>query len=368
MQVKRITIGMLAVTGIALSGCSAEADGHASGGESRVLTYATSLEEESPYTIAFTNWAQEIEERTEGRITFEAHYNGSLCEPYEVSSCVAAGTADMGLTVPAYEPSLYPLSQVTTIGFVTNDLQTISGAFNDLYSESDELQQEWQDVGVYPLLNFPAASNVFASGHELNSFDDFEGMSVRATGDAAVALSSLGVNSVTMTLPESYEGIERGVISGMNTALDVLVNTRIYEVAPYVYDVGEYWGNGHLIHTIISDSVWESLAPEDQQIMQEVADDLGGSFVEDIMIPDAEEDCSFLAENNVTVTDIGPKEVGEDWAREAQSMQLQEWQERASLEPEVAQPLFDRFTELVHERENPERNHLYPAAVCMESQ
>ncbi|GAA3509171.1 TRAP transporter substrate-binding protein DctP [Georgenia daeguensis] len=353
---------------LVLAGCSSSSAGSEGGGQSEVtISYASFVDAKNPHSLAFQEWADQVTEATDGAVTFEPNYNGSLCAAGEIVSCVGAGTADMGFTSAAYEPSLLPITMLGTIGVVTNDAQAQADAGTALYEESEELQAEFEGQGIRLMFNTPAAPNVLASAEEVADLDALDGSTIRAAGEAAIALEKLGVSPVNMAIAEVYESIERGVISGIQTSIDGISSSRLFEVAPHIYDVGEYMGNGVLLHTVINQDVWDSLSPEAQDAMTAAADDVAGRFVADFARAGAESDCTKIIEAGGTVQPIGPSEDGVAWAKAAQEDQIANWVEDASGAIDDPRALFDRFVELVEERESGD-DAFTPAGVCMEMQ
>lgn len=353
----------VAAVALTLTGCSSDANAT----KTVQLSYASFVDERNPHSRAFQAWADEVTARTNGAVTFEAHYSSALCAAGEIISCVANGTADMGFSPAGYEPAVLPISTFTSIGFVTRDLQAQADAATVLFEESADLKKEWERVGIQPIFHTPSNPYVVATSKELSSLSDFSDLSLRASGDGAIALNELGANPVAMSIAESYESIERGVISGINTSIDGLATSRIYEVAPKIYDVGEFWGNGMIMHTMINKSVWDGLDPETQEIMEETAKSVSGKFVQDYSIPGAEADCKVLFDAGARVHSIGPEDEGSSWAASAQDAQIGDWMKNGGSALQDPSSLINEFKKLVAERAN-ETDSFSPAGTCKKLQ
>lgn len=357
-------IGVIAA-GAALALGATACGGEASGGgegETFTLTYATFVGADHPTARAYQQWADLVEERSEGRVTFESHFDGSLCAAGEIASCVSSGTADFGFVIPGYEPASFPLSTFNAIGFITNDLQAPVDAFGDMYAESEEIRAEFEDQELHLVYSTASYPYLIASNKEVSDLDGLNGLSLRSSGDMSGPLSELGINPVSITIAESYESIERGVVDGISTALDGLVDAGLQEVTPYIYDIGEYSGNGMLHHMVANRGVWEGLSPEIQEIMATAGEEVGGSFFDEF--DETEKHCEMLEEAGSEAFAIGPDAEGAKWAESAQKQQIDEWVGRAGAVNSDPKAIFDDYVQRIEAIE--EEGAVTPVSRCID--
>lgn len=354
-------VGALGAVALAVTACGGGASEAGAEAESVTLTYATFVGADHPTSKAFQKWSEMVTEETDGTVTFDTHYDGSLCAAGELAACISNGTADIGFVIPGYEPALFPLTTVDTIGFVTNDLQAQVDGFGDFYAESEELQAEFADQSLEIVYSTASYPYLIASTKETPDFEDLQGISLRASGDMAGPLSELGINPVAISIAESYESIERGVIDGISTALDGLVDAGLQEVTPYIYDLGEYSGNGMMHHVVVNTDVWDDLPADAQKVFTSAGEEVGGAFFADF--DNTEEHCAMLEESGVTVSSIGPADVGEQWAETAQRGQIDAWAERAGQAHEDPEAIFDQYVEKV--KANEDGDSSTPISRCM---
>jgi TRAP-type C4-dicarboxylate transport system substrate-binding protein len=76
---------------------------------------------------------------------------------------------------------------------------------------------------------------------------------------------------VTLSLPEIYEAISRGVIDAAPFSVDLVMNYKLFEVARNISEItlwlGPSWG------VWIAESAWQKLPAAAQKVMLEVADE-----------------------------------------------------------------------------------------------
>jgi TRAP-type C4-dicarboxylate transport system substrate-binding protein len=321
--------------------------GGSSSGEEVELTFSSFLTEDHPASVAAEAWMEQVTEGTDGAVTFETFYNGSLCGAADSISCAEDRTADVVLAVPAYNPDM-TLANVGSVAFQTSDLQANQDAINALYEDNEDYRGEYEGRGLTMLYTFNNSMPVLASPEPVDSLNDIDGMSLRASGAMSTGIAAVGANPVAIDPAEIYEALERGVVDGATFPLESVVDYRLTEVAPNVYDLGEFMGSYAMNTYTMNLDAFESLSVEHQDVLREVSDDLAGNYVEEYLIPTMEENCRALAETGTTVERLGPETVGEAWAEQAGSEQRQAWEESAS-ELTDATAMFDAYVANIEE-------------------
>lgn len=247
--------------------------------EPRKLTYATYL----PNTYALVkvdNWfMDEVTKRTNGAITFEPYYGGTLLGASDMLPGIAAGAADMGNSVPsAYNRADYPLSNIT-LPFITEHVDSVSKAFKSLYEENDAFRQEYESKGIR-LLYAPAyGENTLWSTKPVAKPSDVDGLRVRAVLAIGDALADLGASPVAIPWNEALEGMQRGVVDAMSAApFDTAVAGGLPEVAPHGSDVGRM-GVYAVSATVLNADTWNQLEPEAQEVFAQVASEVPDYYI-----------------------------------------------------------------------------------------
>jgi len=95
-----------------------------------------------------------------------------------------------------------------------------------------------------------------------------KGLEIRATGLSAATLSALGASPVAMSQAEAYEAISKGVVNGNLGPIEVLKGWGQAEVTEYITST-PFLYNTLFFFTMNTDK-WNSISPEDQQIILEV--------------------------------------------------------------------------------------------------
>jgi TRAP-type C4-dicarboxylate transport system substrate-binding protein len=97
-----------------------------------------------------------------------------------------------------------------------------------------------------------------------------KGLKIRATGQLADIIKTLGGLPVPLPMPDVYEALRRGVIDGVTVDLSTLKYWKFAEVTKYVT---AYWqlGTGITFYYVMNKSKWNALSADHQKIFTEVA-------------------------------------------------------------------------------------------------
>ena len=194
----------------------------------------------SPKSIAvrlfLQPWAEEIEERTEGRVevqVFPAMQLGG--KPSDLYGQARDGVVDIVWTLPGYSAGRFPLTEAFELPFICADAEATSQALNDFYRTW--LRDEYKDT--QPLVFHTAApGHIHTADREVRTLEDLEGLKMRAPSRASAAmLKALGAVPIGMPVPKVYEALSRGVVEGAWIPWTIMRPFRLHEVTQYHTEV-----------------------------------------------------------------------------------------------------------------------------------
>lgn len=175
-----------------------------------VLKFTSPAPDQGVFTRANDALAKYIEEKSEGRITFERYYGGSLVKPGDELDSLSSGIIDMAVFTNSYVPGKLPLSTITTTTSLWEDVWVGSKAFDELYKQNKNLTDEVEQYGVKHLGNYSLPGSYMLSTKKIESLEDLKGMTVVANGQVANLARALGANAVSVPVEDLYETISKG--------------------------------------------------------------------------------------------------------------------------------------------------------------
>lgn len=239
------------------------------------LTYALFQPEVAALSVMNTEFAREIERRTDGRVKITVHAGGSLLGAPAMYQGVIDGVADMGNGISSYDPGAFPF---TSIAELPSKAQSGWAVSNALYDFMEEYQpDEWSEVHMLTTVSTAADFLAMMMGKKpLKTMEDWRGVSIR-TNHADIT-QAMGGTVKDLPMADVYDALSKGVLDGVMGTTEPLVSWRLGEVCDWVTINPAPVQPSILWYNIINPDTWESLPGDIQEIMTEVGREYSGKL------------------------------------------------------------------------------------------
>ena len=270
-----------------------------------VLKYGHNQTEDAPFHAGAVKLAELVDEYSNGTMRVDVYSNAQLGDETELLEGCMTGTIDMcGFSLGSLA-SVDKAFNVFLIPFLFENYEQVDAVLRD--GETGKYLSElllnynvrclsWSESGFRHTLN---------SKHEVAVPEDLAGLKYRCPGWAIFmdVVNSWGANAVSMPFSEVYMAAQQGVIDVQEGALFAFTTQGMHEVQKYLTLDGHIY-NGDL--KIVSESTWQKLTPEQQEILAKAAYEAGEYQRE--LIRDTEQDyIDIMEEAGVTVTEVTDK-------------------------------------------------------------
>lgn len=219
-------------------------------------------------TLAMIPWAEEIELRTDGRVTFTLFGAGSaLGDATKQFDQVRAGVVDVAVGIPAIPRGRHPKSVLIELPFTVPDATVGTCA---MMAMREDLASDYPGAKILNLtVTEPSAAH---TKQEVASLDDLQGLRIRTPTPAITAmLEEIGATPVGMPPTDIYESVERGVIDGNIMPWGPVGAFKLQEVLLYHLDAAI---NPVAMYTVFNQRRFDSLPEDIQTIIEEVSDEV----------------------------------------------------------------------------------------------
>lgn len=217
---------------------SASGSAPASSGETIVLSCATKVTEDSFEGTTYQNFADLVNEYTNGSVTIQIYPSEQLGDSTTVVNNMQLGTVDMYIEGSTFYSGYGVDVSFTSSPFLMTDydayVEMVTGEFGDLQMQQMEsagfkmlcTDRSWQRGPYY----------VTCSTAPLNTLDDLKAIRLRSADSAAFmnAMSSLGVSTTVVNYSECYMALQQGTVDAVNCPVSNVESMAFWEVAPYV--------------------------------------------------------------------------------------------------------------------------------------
>lgn len=226
--------------------------------------------------ILFRHFAQQIEERTNGEITVTIP--GTSMAPVDgLWELVTTGVADV-VNHPRYiTPQQLHLAGLAELPFNTLSSEAASVALQRTYERYFADRNEYEGVKVLALNAF-AGRQIMNNIRPIEAIEDYAGIKIWATpGPLADAVRATGATPVVAPFPQLFEFASRGTIDGAILTPETAAGSQVASYMRYYTVVPG--GLGNLSFGLMMNiDTWNSLSPEHQQIIEEIASTLPAEF------------------------------------------------------------------------------------------
>ncbi|MBI5904680.1 MAG: TRAP transporter substrate-binding protein [Deltaproteobacteria bacterium] len=193
------------------------------------LTYANFPPAATFPCVQMERWAKEVEKRTGGKVKVQTFPGGTLLPAKNILDGVISGVADIGNFAMSYQPGRFPVSEVVDLplGFTSSRVASLT-----LYDLVEKYQpKEFDKVKILTLFTCPPTN--FMTKVPVKSLADLKGLELRVAGTSAEVVKRLGGIPVAMPQSETPEAIQKGVVKGMVSSMEILQDFKFAAYTPY---------------------------------------------------------------------------------------------------------------------------------------
>lgn len=314
----------------ACGGGTSEGGDSTADGQTVTFTTATMVQPNVPSAPVQDWFYDQLEERSDGRITVERTEPETICKAAEIAECVRDGRADIGVSISDYTPQLFPTMSLVTVPFMADNSQALMEALYKANTENAAAAAMWDSIGIELIAAWGPGKLIIGSNEPIDSIADISGVRFRVTGAfLQQAFEQVGANVVALTASETYEGIERGIADAVAWTLDGPVDYKLMEQLSTWADPGV----GHYTTFAIwmNQDVYDSLPDDLKAIVDEVRDDLNGGAGMEAFNATTEVQCDTLLDfaNTESLTAWDESATAE-WKDAVQAAMLDEWVAQAT--------------------------------------
>ena len=204
------------------------------------------------------------------RINWTDSYGGTIVKFGSEVDSLQKGLADMSMAGAIFNQSRLPLHLASYAApFATTNLKLAVETMDDVTANNAALKKMWGDAGIVHLASIGIEALHLYTKKPIAGMQDLKGMKIGGVGINMTWLRNSGVVPVVNTPDKVYNDIQTGVIEGQLYLPTLTFVGKVNEVAPYMLNVGfgvAVWGS-----FAVSKKTWDTLPPDVQKVMRDVA-------------------------------------------------------------------------------------------------
>lgn len=276
------------------------------------------------HTVNIQEFAADVKEATDGKLTITVHSNGSLFKHPEIKNAVRGGQVPIGEFLLSNIANEHALYGVDSVPFLATDYDA---SYKLWRASRDKIAELLDREGLMPLYAVAWPPQGIYSIKELNSVDDLRGMRFRAYNPATSRIAELtGAVPTQIEVPDLAQAFATGRVEAMITSASTGAGAKAWDFVDYYYDV-QAWLPKNIV--VVNKRAFQRLDEDTQKGLlaaAERAEQRGW----DMSKVEMEEKNAMLRENGMNVQPPSD-ELRQGLAKIGEQM-TEEWVERAGPE------------------------------------
>lgn len=213
--------------------------------------------------------AEHIESASNGIMKMEIYWDNTYCETSEILTQMKKGNLEMGGSGATYISDYMPELGFLNMGYLYESVDhanaVLNGALGEEIFASIAAATGQRPLGGY---YFGAREVCLTLDKEIGTPDDLKGIKMRTNGTESMnfLVSAMGANPQGISYSEMYTALDTGVVDGQENPITTVTGQKLYEVSESL----SY--TDHMIDfswIAVSDSFWQGLSAEQQQIIKD---------------------------------------------------------------------------------------------------
>ena len=218
---------------------------------------------------AIDTFKEEVEEKSEGKLTVEIFPDNQLGTSREQTEQVQSGTIEMVTTDMTTLSSFIDATSVFAFPYL---LPTDSDKLEELFeSEVANIVDEEASKNGFKFLGFQSLGymGITSSEKPITSPADFKGLKMRVIPSEVLTAQykAWGANPVPVDFVEIYTALQTGIVSAQENPLEIIYSMKFHEVQKYM----SLLNHSNRVSALLANKTWFDSLPADLQTIVEEA-------------------------------------------------------------------------------------------------
>ncbi|MBQ6582592.1 MAG: TRAP transporter substrate-binding protein [Mogibacterium sp.] len=284
MKAAALLLAALMVLSMMLTACSSQTESSVE----YVIRLGHSDTEDNLLNVSLQDYAEWVNEQTEGRVVIRIYPNEQLGDNSEMAQQLITGELDAMMMPQGVEAKYAP--KIATLGlpflftsyeqaWKVMDDETIAAGLTEGLEGYNLIQLAFWENGMRQLTN---------SVREVRTPEDVAGLKLRIPDDdmTAAIFRELGASTTVFAWSRTYDALEQGTFDGQENPIANISANKINEVNTYMTITNHKYESKNLVFSL---STWKKLPPDIQEILLEGAKKFGQEHREAVASEESEQ-------------------------------------------------------------------------------
>lgn len=247
-------------------------------GETVALTMATINNADSHLGQSLQALADQIEEKSDGRIEVRFFPDGQLGDASTIYESVVEGNIDIILSDTGWFSEVHPEFDILESNYLFRGKEHYLSLLNTPGSLSYFEEKILADPGLRTLMYAGGMERNIISTFRIDSIEDLEGHTMRSRNVPTELewWQLLGARPVPVAFQEVYTAVQTGIVEGSQNSLDAMVRMRFTEVNDFIARTQH---SIHLGMVVMNEEKFQSLPRELQRAIVDAGREVQAEYL-----------------------------------------------------------------------------------------
>lgn len=276
-----------------------------------------------PTKIAY-EFADEIREKSGGKLDINVHSGASLIKHPEIPRAVRTGQVQLGEVFIGVMGNTHPVFKHDNIPFLATNFDDSKKLWE---AAKPELEKLLDKEGMVLLYTVPWPAQSLYTKFPVNTLDDLKGTKMRAYSPSTSRLADLMQTSpTTVQVPEIPQAFSTGIIDAMITSPSTGANGQAWDYLTHYTDI-KAWIPKNIV--VANKRAFRRLDKATQQMIRTAAANAENKGWEGVRVT-AKQDTDTLAANGIVVSEPSAELMAE--LEKIGQIMIKEWEAEAPAE------------------------------------
>ena len=276
-----------------------------------------------PTKIAY-EFADEIREKSGGKLDINVHSGASLIKHPEIPRAVRTGQVQLGEVFIGVMGNTHPVFKHDNIPFLATNFDDSKKLWE---AAKPELEKLLDKEGMVLLYTVPWPAQSLYTKFPVNTLDDLKGTKMRAYSPSTSRLADLMHTSpTTVQVPEIPQAFSTGIIDAMITSPSTGANGQAWDYLTHYTDI-KAWIPKNIV--VANKRAFRRLDKATQQMIRTAAANAESKGWEGVRVT-AKQDTDTLAANGIVVSEPSAELMAE--LEKIGQIMIKEWEAEAPAE------------------------------------
>jgi len=221
---------------------------------------------------SLTLFAKKVQEKTKGQMKIQIGFNSAYGGLKELVPAVSMGSVEMHVESQNWWDTIDKNRKIYTFPYTFSSWEHMVAFVKSPLWQEQVNKLNTQNINMVfpdpknPIIYKQGPTRVICSRKPIFTAKDLEGLKLRLYESelAKRVWKHMGCNIIVIPWADAYLALKQGMVEAITSPLNMVYDTKLHEVAPYITDINEFL---QFFTMVVNKPKWDKLPPNIKKAM-----------------------------------------------------------------------------------------------------